>query len=66
MWGITEIALKTNLPVDRANTVLHAMTHYGLVLTHSEGRRKEYTITSKGYEFMSLYERILALFPHKL
>ena len=50
---LSHIALKANLPLDRAKALLEDMARAGLIVKDPTSQR--YAITPKGHEWLSLY-----------
>lgn len=59
--GITKLCMFANLPVDRGNELLKHLIKAGLVYMLKEGNAVKYFITPRGYEYISMYERIRTL-----
>ncbi|MEB3779102.1 MAG: hypothetical protein GSR85_02555 [Desulfurococcales archaeon] len=50
---ISNIALRSNLPLDRARGILRSMEEAGLIYYDSASR--EYSMTDRGYEWLAVY-----------
>lgn len=50
---LSHIALKANLPLDRAKALLEDLTRTGLIVKDPSSQR--YAVTPKGHEWLSLY-----------
>ncbi len=60
--NITKLCMYTRIPVDRGSKILSLLERSGLVVSYTrvDGVRV-YEITSRGYEYIAIYEELLKL-----
>lgn len=62
--GISQIARRANLPVDRAKSIVEFMCYRGLVIKEKntgEGPIWFYIATERGYKYLELYKELARL-----
>lgn len=59
--GISQIARRANLPIDRAKGLVEFMVARGLVIKNEDSKKRPnviYTGTNRGYQYYELYKQM--------
>ncbi len=58
---LTRAARSTNMPVDRAKTAIDHLLEYGLLEEDEEEGRRVFRLTTRGHEYLEIYQRLITL-----
>ena len=59
--GISQIARRANLPIDRAKGIIHFMLSRGLMIKYENPKKRPvviYSCTTRGYQYLELYKQL--------
>ncbi len=59
--GISQIARRANLPIDRAKGIIHFMLSRGLMIKYENPKKRPvviYSCTTRSYQYLELYKQL--------